>query len=548
MTPSFVQQSAIFPLPPGEHRDTHGATDVQTPQIKISSRQEVSLNDLIDDLDEIAYLLDDLSAKLPGEELIAPGPAAELLTSGLQARFGNDIALLKASFRRTQDAVRRLQRGSQSQQGSSSPELTGAIEQLRKEVLAIKSALRIMYRQRGVVYCAMDWQSPAYNSSLPPERNRLWQGIEAHKLDYKRDGHLDAEVYEKAFLREYACHLGSDRLQAYLTNCGMAAFSTVLHLLAHELDAGQVTVGIEPMYFENVHLLRPFFPGLQLVTADSREHLRRTLQQIRPAVIFFDASSNRGQTFNHDFDSICQWAMGADHPVTLIVDNTCVPTSLLRSGLLSKLPPRVSVILIESLAKYHQFGMDAVTGGIILCHADETLNRHIKKAREVLGTNITDTSVPSLPAPDRQALSRRLIRLSRNLRFLAEVIEEHLTEHSSDHSIESIAWLRDGVPGITNEVYRGTCLTIRLKKDFRSVAHYRQFENRVVELAQQAEYPVLLGTSFGFDITRLFITTPATPFEEPYMRLSIGTETAVEVESLARLILTASQELMSAWD
>lgn len=543
MSPPLLQQSTFLAPDSEENRRVcaraQAALGGEMSLEHASARDYAACNDTLDDLSEISRLIDNLSAPLPGSDSQPSDFVASLLLNDMHANFAHDLEHMRALHLNATASMTRAR--------SRSDSVGTIVAKTRKKILSLKSALRILYRQRSTIYCARDWQSPAYNASMQPGRNRLWQGIEAHNLDYKRDGHLDEQLYEQAFVQEYASQLGSDHLQPYMTNCGMAAFSTVLHLLAHELDLGPVTVGIEPMYFENVHLLRPFFPSIQLISPTSRQHLKEFLDSAQPSIVFLDAASNRGQVFHHDLESVMQWAMSANHAVTLVIDNTCVPCPLLPEGLLAGLPPRISVILIESLAKYHQFGMDTVTGGIILAHADEALNSHLRKTREVLGTNITDASVPSLPVPHRAALERRLNRHSRNLTLLATRLEEELSQQIAPHAIESIAWPQNGMPGTACPSYRGTCLTITLLQEFRTVPHYRQFESKMVELSKQADYPLILGTSFGFDVTRLFITTPATAFEEPYMRLSIGTETAAEVHLLTELILTASKELASTW-
>ena len=73
-------------------------------------------------------------------------------------------------------------------------------------------------------------------------------------LQYKRDGHLDSAAYEEGFITEYLSHLGSDRIRSYLTNSGMAAFSTVLHWLRDEIKVAGNALAVTPMYFENIHL------------------------------------------------------------------------------------------------------------------------------------------------------------------------------------------------------------------------------------------------------------------------------------------------------
>jgi cystathionine beta-lyase/cystathionine gamma-synthase len=115
----------------------------------------------------------------------------------------------------------------------------------------------------------------------------------------------------------------------------------------------------------------------------------------------------------------------------LIVDNTCrsiyfQPVSQI-FGKFSK----VSLIVFESLNKYHQFGMDRVTGGIIWCLGGDT--GKISNYRVHTGTNIPDFSAASLPTPNRQLLSRKLQRHGRNATFIASSLSKWIAEHPMGH-------------------------------------------------------------------------------------------------------------------
>src|SRR5262249_8479327 len=159
------------------------------------------------------------------------------------------------------------------------------------------------------------------------------------------------------------------------------------------------------------HLAQGFFPDIVRVSPQSPDELLEQLRAENPTFILCDAVTNCGAVVSHDIETILNWASReAGRPVVVALDTTCLPGPLLTGGLLQQLPANVPVFFIESLAKYHQFGMDAVTAGAIVLHAEDRLHEDFKRTRARLGTNIPDSSASSLPAPNRHRLISRLKR------------------------------------------------------------------------------------------------------------------------------------------
>lgn len=493
-------------------------------------------DDLSDDLSEINSLIDDLRTTCMSLTRQAENSANCSHNSFIEAIDGviEKLALRQQSALATAESTTKKE----------TAEVRSLFEDLRQEYLSIKNDIRVAFRQLGTQLCFADWQSPAYSSSVSINSNRLSDGIAEHSLDYKRDGHLEAASYESQFIGEYVAHLSAKNARAYLTSSGMAAFTSVLHWLAHELQLGSVAVALKPMYFENLHLSQAFFPNLITLSAPSSQSLKECLKENRPSVILCDAVTNCGEVISHDLTTIMSWAeTEATHSVAIVIDTTCFPTVLLPADFLKNVPANVSVILIESLAKFHQFGMDSVTGGIVVLDAASALHDDFRKTRARLGTNIADASVGVLPGPNRGLLIRRLHRHSRNTRVLAEQLEA--IGQQSKGVIESISWQNEGLDSAP--WYRSSCLSIRLQKSFRSVKHYREFELRVLDIATKRKHPIALGTSFGFDVSRFYVTAPSTPFEDPFLRISVGTETASQIETLSSIIEEVSLDLARQW-
>ena len=58
---------------------------------------------------------------------------------------------------------------------------------------------------------------------------------------------------------------------------------------------------------------------------------------------------------------------------------------------------------------------------------------------------------------------------------------------------------------------------------------------RVIEEAKKRDLDLVSGTSFGFNVTRIYLTAMhADEIIKPFVRVSVGTETCDEIERLAQ--------------
>ncbi|MBS2000513.1 MAG: pyridoxal-phosphate dependent enzyme [Cyanobacteria bacterium SZAS LIN-5] len=500
-----------------------------------SDRSDIT--DLVEDLCEIRFLLDGLCFD-QNEFHNYEATYTSLFSQSFADVFNKDLKTFKSKHHALLDLVERAARW------SSSADLRILVRQIRKDALDLKSAIRQAYRHRGLALCAADWQSPVYASTFKLELNRFSDPIKEHAWDYKRDGHLDAVVYEEAFIKAYLATSGSSKCKAYLTNSGMAGYTTVLHWLAHEMDLGTNAVALQPMYFENIHLARQFFPSLSTISDYTKQDLLHTLRQIQPTVVLCDAVTNCGDILRHDIETVLNWA---SHETTrstaIVIDTTCQPAFLMPKDFLGNIPENVSVILIESLAKHHQFGMDNTTAGIVVAHLSETHHNEFRKTRARLGTNITDQSVGCLPAPDRFRLEQRMRRHSLNIDLITRELQSTLENENGVLEGLSHLSLDPQLPW-----YRGACLTLKMKREFRTVERFQEFEHAVMQRAARKRCSITLGTSFGFDVTRFYVTAPSTPFEEPFLRLAVGTEPRLHIKLLCEIIDEINTELGQVWE
>jgi cystathionine beta-lyase/cystathionine gamma-synthase len=200
------------------------------------------------------------------------------------------------------------------------------------------------------------------------------------------------------------------------------------------------------------------------------------------------------------------------------------------------------LFVIESLNKYHQFGLDRVTGGIVWA-AGCPRGSGLADARKRSGTIMPDTCVLSLPTPNRERLMRRLRRIDRNALVLAQRVERHLTSHPSVF-VSHVVY-----PGLSSHPcyawtkcagFRGGSIVLAPRLGPGSTILARRFIGRAIQKARCEGVDLVAGTSFGFDVTRLYLTALyATGISKPFLRVSAGTESAAEIEGVAKILIQA---------
>lgn len=450
-----------------------------------------SLADLRADFDELAFVardrvscLDELTGALAREGDIRRETAEPLLRQ------------VRSTRRLYCDLLERLD-GLRGATAYGSPEL---VDVLAAEKASLADTLRAQQAVVAGLITAPDWQSPSFAHSTLPAAGRHAGRVIPHWNDYRRDRHLDADAYERAYVQG----AGSGDVRALMTGCGMAAFTTILNfLLMERLLEGPVVAG-RALYHETKKLLLRALPGsVYEVDEGDADALGRAVRGLRPAAVFLDSLCNT------------RWAPVPDlTPVFRAIRRTNAFLVLDNTGLSMSFEPfrmaaGVRLVVWESLLKYAQLGLDRANAGVILAHPEDA--ERLSEYREHLGTNIADVSVNALPRPDQAILGRRLARLERNAGVIARALQREadgavvypgLPSHRS-HTVARRLAFRGGCVGVVTDEALGERLV--------GVA---------IAEARRAGVPLVGGTSFGLDTTRVYLVHGA----EPFVRIAAGTE------------------------
>jgi cystathionine beta-lyase/cystathionine gamma-synthase len=297
----------------------------------------------------------------------------------------------------------------------------------------------------------------------------------------------------------------------------MAALTTIVGFLkSGGARAGPVLAGAG-LYHETKIVLEHAF-GDRVLYTDERE-LPAAVHRFRPSVVFLDALCNTRTALAPDVDAVAAELGDA----MLVVDNTGVPCGQ---------PFRARTIVFESLLKYHQLGLDRVNAGIIV--TDREYAPHLSACREHLGTNVTDVAVRALPRPWRDLLERRLARIERNALLIAERLEHELGDLVAYAGLES----HPSFAVAQRLGFRGGCVSLALDED-------ALVDDAVAE-ARRRSAPLVGGSSFGFDTTRIYLTAARASHSEPFIRIAAGTEHRLAIEGVADALVAAIGQARTA--
>jgi cystathionine beta-lyase/cystathionine gamma-synthase len=417
-----------------------------------------------------------------------------------------------------------------------------AIGRFGKLVAQLREFLRNNQVRMGALITSTDWQSPSFLHSGLSQAGRQTNTIYATINDYKRDQHWDAYHYEQAFLHTNIDALVKFPIQVLATSSGMAAFTTILNFLLLEHKSSRPVLVGKSSWFQNRMLLVPAY-GKQIVEFDETdEHaILSAVKRHNPSIIFIDSLTNSPEIAVPELSLIIKYLVQHTKEDTyLVIDNTGLAVALQPFRLLLGKRSKLHIIGFESLNKYHQFGMDRVTGGIIYSSGGDTAK--LFDYRVHCGTNIPDIVAASLPAPKKNILTGRLARHQRNALILARGMQEWISCHPKSPFSEIVYPGLPGHPSYSGALplsFTGSFFAVRFRAKYQTVAVYKRFISAVIKSAKKHGSDVAAGSSFGLNGTRVYLTAVRSRPAAPFVRIAAGTEDRMTTEAIKTMFLDA---------
>ncbi|MSR84868.1 hypothetical protein EXS71_00260 [Candidatus Uhrbacteria bacterium] len=493
-----------------------------------------SLQDLVQDFDMFIFLatsqlehFEKIKSQIEKQENILPEEARREL-----------LADFETTSQRYHSLIHQLTEAITTCEQNKTRQHFDALLVLKKNILR---QLRSLFSTGAGLMTSTDWQSPSSDSSFLSQAGRETGIIHSGENDYKRDLHAEASWYQKQFVQEYHDAVFGLPVQGLLTSSGMSAMTTVATALLPECGPEDKIMVGENSYFQNKYVLRQLFGGkITWFNEMDTSAILDNVAKYHPKILFLDTLCNTPLIPVPDITTLIQaLAQNIKEKMYLVLDNTPLSSTLQPLSYLPTLS-HIHLIRIESLVKFHQFGFDQITGGMIL--AQGSTARKMWYARMHLGTNIAHTSALTLPKPNRKKLEQRFTRFERNAQILSQALEEH---------VRGLTWTPIAnilYPGLASHPayawtkshpFHGAFFTIAFKFGFRHVLVYDAFLALLLSKAKKKNVDLNAGTSFGFDTTRAYLSARYAESRDgsPFVRIAVGTETLFEMETLKQLFI-----------
>lgn len=348
-----------------------------------------------------------------------------------------------------------------------------------------------------------DWQSPPIGSK-----------IIAHYNDYSRDQHLLGAKFEKQYRKEYINIPKNIPVYAYATSSGMAAITTAALFILGETPSDRNIIMGKSCYFETKQLLHGIF-GSRIYEVETSDItlLKEAILKFNPVALFLDSIGNEPNMRLTDVATSIQTISKNSKQHTYIIIDTSVSslsTPYVRGYIL---PGNVSLIGVESQNKLLQFGLDRVTAGIVW--GTGHIACKLYDYRDHAGTNCPDATIATLPKPNKKMASMYIKRIQRNAKLLTDIFHHRK------------------VP-IIHTPTSPYCILTWKNTLFHS---YKRYVHNVMRATKHANIAIVYGTSFGFNITRIYPVAMHTHYEVPFLRISPGTETQSQIQELGKILI-----------
>lgn len=402
--------------------------------------------------------------------------------------------------------------------------------------------LRTLQGLTAAALASTDWQSPSFNHSLQSNAGTQTGKIVENATDYKRDNHLDAQTYENAFHGTFVDAPWYNPQSAHVTSSCMSALTVVAgSILATQKHGRPVLVG-QHSYFQNKQVVESLF-GNRVHYANELDTsaFLAAIDRLQPCAMFIDSLCNVSEVGIPDLETLIPTiAKRVHHRTTLVIDNSGLATSFQPLQYLPRLS-KLSIVVVEGLNKYHQYGFDRVTSGILW--ASKFSQLPLAGNCQDYGAIISDASVLALPLPNRSLFDAHLARIGRNTLELATTVQHEIANRSlSPFSHVSYPGLPNhpAYERCQNRSFNGGFFSLNFKKPFNTPRFYDRFVHHVISIAKTKNVPIICGTGFGFTTTRIYVTARfASQHVTPFIRISAGNETWDEIEQVKAVLQEA---------
>lgn len=388
------------------------------------------------------------------------------------------------------------------------------------------------------------WQSPDYGYNIYPQHGINQKKIYSFYNDYQRY-RADTLTFEEKVLKE-SNDISNTNKKAYLFNSGMSAFLCLINSFK-DFDS-KIKIGSKNLYFEIDSFLK-YQNNIEFFDNQINDIIG-FIKSNKPSFLFFDLLPNSPNLQEFNLKELFDFYISdpPNNETNIIIDTTLNFTNFNLSTYFKDLPEKLNVFLYRSLQKLDQYGLDIVSGGILIHYGHSRLN--IDGIRQ-MGFTPTEEQVLTLSLLPRNYLNYRYKIICRNSLIIAYHLKNLKSEILEIVSYPMLATnLKSKNYQLTTELSfhrtESPLLYFKLNDSFNLEEH-NIFIKEFLHQTKLNNLPIVLGTSFGFNITRIMIINDQEG--KICIRLSAGTEKLKQVldicSILEKIILSFMETLLA---
>ena len=396
----------------------------------------------------------------------------------------------------------------------------------QKEFNQLFSNFRALFKTYINLITLGSWQSPDFGYSIESQHGLTQKKIYSFQNDYQRYRVNTLNVEKE--LNSFYKAIGTIKPKTYFFNSGMGAFSTLIKAFEN-FNLQKVLAG-ENLYFEVKAILKNY-QNVLFLPENNLSLIIDFIVKHEPKYLFFDPVANSPSLPSFDFEKLFEfYKKNPPKEESSIIIDTTLTMDLFEIFAFFKesLPNNFNIFLFRSLQKLDQNGLDLTTGGLITHYGD--LKLPLDDLRQ-MGTMPTEQSILNLESLGFSNNRERFLRHSRNTLLLACYLNN--LSNNKNSIIEKVfhPLLREKT---LKEFFQIPLFFLSLKEHF-NLEDANFFLSKLLENSKKANFNLIAGTSFGFNFSRIMITT-FSDSNKICFRLATGIETLEEVYTLIDIL------------
>jgi len=387
----------------------------------------------------------------------------------------------------------------------------------------------------------LEWQSVSFESSKRPEIFLKEEFDYKGTLGYKRVHYPALFEYEDWILEGHVDSPAKEDLCCFVTNSGQGAFITVYEVISKFLLDENDKILLSKMGYYETRWVVTKSKGFKIKTFDltDTETIIEQILSEKPSLVILEPIYCEDTIRLIDLTKVLKKLneIKFKSGLYLIIDVSMLSGAVEPFSIVNN--PNLHIFYIESLIKYRQYGLDKVNAGFIV--AEKKFRGKIITARASIGAILHNIDLETLPRISRSQYINRMIKVSRNAKYLAENLQVFADRHPK------LIFKGIEYPGLKshpdfkvalNYPFLNGLFTFKLDKDYyKNFATLLYFIKRLLENAKKKNVSVNHGTSFGFDWTRIAVAdTEGGEFTNPFIRMSVGRETMKDIVILSDVL------------